>query len=68
MAAFNDEKPRSSQIILEQEVKLCAGKQAANILIRQYAETLVTYRFPHTGKEKPGKNSMQAVSTRKKQR
>ena len=39
MAALNDEKHRSSQIILEQEGELCAGKQAANILIRQCAET-----------------------------
>ena len=31
--------PRSSQIILEQEGKLCTGKQAANILVWQYAET-----------------------------
>ena len=39
VAALNDEKPKSPQIILEQEGKLCAGKQAANILIKQYAET-----------------------------
>ena len=39
MAALNKEKPKRSQIILEQEGKLCAGKRAANILVRQYAET-----------------------------
>ena len=39
VAALNDEKPKSPQIILEQEGKLCAGKQAANILIKQYAQT-----------------------------
>ena len=39
MAALNDEKPKSPQIILEQEGKLCAGKQAANILIKHYAQT-----------------------------
>ena len=38
MTALYDEKPRRSQIILEQERKLCAGKQAANILVRRYAE------------------------------
>ena len=37
MATLNDEKTKSSQIILEQEGKLCASKQAANILISQYA-------------------------------
>ena len=30
---------KSPQIVLEHEGKLCAGKQAANILIKQYAET-----------------------------
>ena len=30
---------KSPQIVLEQEGKLCAGKQVANILIKQYAET-----------------------------
>ena len=39
MAALHDEKYKSSQIVNEQEGKLCAGKQTANILIRQYAET-----------------------------
>ena len=39
MEALNDEKPRSSQIILEQEGKRCAGKQAANILVGQHADT-----------------------------
>ena len=39
MAALNNEKPKSSQIILEQEGKFCTGKQAANILVRLYAET-----------------------------
>ena len=39
MAALNDEKPKSPQVIREQEGKLCAGKQAANILVKQYAET-----------------------------
>ena len=39
MAALNEEKPKSSQIGLEHEGKLCAGKQAVNILIKQYAET-----------------------------
>ena len=39
VAALNEEKPKISQIVLEQEGKLCAGKQAANILIKQYAET-----------------------------
>ena len=39
VAALNEEKSKSSQIVLETEGKLCAGKQAANILIKQYAET-----------------------------
>ena len=39
MAALNEEKPKSPQIVLEHEGKLCAGKQAANIRIKQYAET-----------------------------
>ena len=39
MAALNEEKPKSPQIVLEHEGKLCAGKQAANILIKQYAKT-----------------------------
>ena len=39
MTAHNEEKPKSPQIVLEHEGKLCAGKQAANILIKQYAET-----------------------------
>ena len=39
VAALNEEKPKSPQIVLEHEGKLCAGKLAANILIKQYAET-----------------------------
>ena len=39
MAALNDEKPKRTQIILEQDGKLCAGKQSASIVIKQYAET-----------------------------
>ena len=39
VAALNEEKPKSPQIVLAHEGKLCAGKQAANILIKQYAET-----------------------------
>ena len=39
VAALNDEKPERSQIITEQEGKLCADKQPANILVKQYAET-----------------------------
>ena len=39
MAALNEEKSKRPQIVLEHEGKLCAGKQAANILIKQYAET-----------------------------
>ena len=39
MAALNDEKPKSPQIVLDYEGKLCAGKQAVNILIKQYSET-----------------------------
>ena len=39
MTALNNEKPKRSQIILEQEGKFCTGKQAANILVRLYAET-----------------------------
>ena len=39
VAALNDERQKSSQIILEQEGNLCAGKQATNILVKQYAET-----------------------------
>ena len=39
VAALSEEKPKSAQIVLEHEGKLCADKQAANILIKQYAET-----------------------------
>ena len=39
MTALHEEKPKSPQIVLEHEGKLCAGKQAANILTKQYAET-----------------------------
>ena len=39
VAALNEKKPKSPQIVLEHEGKLCAGKQAANILIKQYVET-----------------------------
>ena len=39
VAALNEEKPKSLLVVLEHEGKLCAGKQAANILIKQYAET-----------------------------
>ena len=41
MAVLNNEKPKSSQIILEQEGKFYTGKQAVNILVRLYlyAET-----------------------------
>ena len=39
VAALNEEKPKSSLIVLEHEGKLYGGKQAANILIKQYAET-----------------------------
>ena len=35
VTALNNGKPWSSTIILEQEGKLCTGKQVANILIKQ---------------------------------
>ena len=37
--AIYNEKPRSSQMILVQEGKLCSGQQAANLLVGHYAET-----------------------------
>ena len=68
VAALNEEKPKSPHIVLEHEGKLCAGKQAANILIKQYAETSDLQVPKDRKKEKLGKSSMLALSTRKNQR
>ena len=57
MAALNEEKPRSSQIVPEQEGKLCIGKQAANILVR----------IPRAEKYQSGKNGVLALITGKNQ-
>ena len=37
--AVNDDNSRSSPITLEQEGKLCTGKQAADVFIKPYSET-----------------------------